>query len=75
MGADVDDSGVECYSGYRYAEHPTAFSYQGSRLRVVKILGRWQIPEGLRFLVLGSDEAVYELEYFRLSDHWKVRLL
>ena len=32
---------VECYSGYKTDERPTAFDFQGRRWEIVEIIDRW----------------------------------
>ena len=32
---------VECYSGYKADERPTAFDFQGRRWEIVEIIDRW----------------------------------
>ena len=64
---------VECYSGSRYAERPTAVVWEGQRLAVQEILGGWRVPDGMRFKVIAGDGLVFELVYDEAHDDWKVK--
>lgn len=63
---------VECHSGFEYAERPVALRWEGERLVIEKILNRWQIPGGKRFLVETTDGQVFELFYGELYDEWRI---
>jgi hypothetical protein len=61
---------VECYSGYRYPERPTAFQIRGRNFKVEKILDRWYGEEAEYFKVLAHDQRVYLLGYCPGQDVW-----
>jgi aminotransferase len=65
-------SRVECYSGVEYAEHPTAFQWEGVRLPVDQILAEWRTPGGKSFRVRVVDGRIFELIYAELNDNWQV---
>jgi len=50
---------VECRSGYKVNEYPVAFTFQGRRREVVKILDRWY--EG------GKESERPIIDYFRVQ--------
>lgn len=63
---------VECRSESEYAERPTALYWQGERVEIVEILGRWRTPEGVRFLARGEGERVFELFFSYLDNQWQI---
>ncbi len=63
---------VECHSGHEYAERPVAFQWQGQRLEVAEILGRWRTPSGKAFQVLTSNQQVFVLSYYEQEESWEV---
>jgi len=72
---------VECYSGYKANERPTAFTYQGRRLEISEIIDRWyeggidaSRPRIDYFKVKTSDGQVFLLRYLSLFDAWSVRV-
>ena len=72
---------VECYSGYKATERPTAFTYQGHRLEIAEILDRWyeggldvKQPKIDYFKVKTSGGQVFLLRYLSLFDAWSVRV-
>jgi hypothetical protein len=65
---------VECHSESEYAERPLALTWQGERLPVIEIVGRWRAPGKKIFLVKTSDEQVFQLTYDESSQEWEIRL-
>jgi hypothetical protein len=65
---------VETYSGHRLHERPLRFTVQGSWLKVVQVLYRWQEPGILGFTLLAEDGHKYTLEYNQEQDLWKAGL-
>ncbi|MEN6373371.1 MAG: DUF6504 family protein [Smithella sp.] len=72
---------VECYSGYKVNERPTAFTYQGRRWEIAEILDRWYEgstdagrPAIDYFKVRTADGQVFLLRYLSLFDAWSVRV-
>jgi hypothetical protein len=69
---DVVKSLVECHSGFEYADHPLAFTWQAARQPVKEILNQWRIPGGKCFRVRRADGQIFELHYTELTDEWRV---
>ena len=67
------DEQVECHSGYRYAEKPRAFIWQGERLLVEQILQAWRSPSGPRFKILTRGQQVFELAYDEHTGRWDIQ--
>ena len=65
---------VECYSGQTYAEHPRAIHWEGERLAVIEIEGRWLSPKGRHFRARVQDGRVFEILYDEGQDEWHVDL-
>jgi hypothetical protein len=73
---------VECYSGYKANERPTAFTHQGRRREIAEILDRW-VEGGLDparpgtnyFKVKTAEGDVFLLRYLSLFDAWSMRIL
>jgi hypothetical protein len=63
---------VTCHSDIMYAERPTTFEWQGTRLQVAEIVQRWRTPQGMRFRVTACDRQVYELTYDLAADSWQI---
>ena len=64
---------VECYSGYAFAERPTAFVWQGRRYLIEEVLNQWRSPEGPGFRVLTAEGMQFELTYDATQDRWYLR--
>ena len=63
---------VECHSGYRYAQRPVAFAWQGERKMVEAVLDQWLTPEKRGFRVITPDQQIFELYYEVAADEWQV---
>lgn len=67
---------VELYSGYRRAERPTSFLFQGKRFLVDEVERSWIEEEAdLRaqrriFVVCTKDGGRYKLSYSESTDTW-----
>jgi hypothetical protein len=66
---------VECYSGGEYAERPRVLYWQGMRLEIIEIEGRWLTPAGKRFRVRTEDGQLFELFYGMATDAWSIDLI
>jgi len=64
---------VECHSEYKYAEKPIALTWQGRRLEVLEILGCWQTPGAICFLVKTADGQLFEVSYREQFDEWRIQ--
>ena len=67
--------GVECYSGYTYAEEPRVVVWQGHRFPVSRIERRWQSPDGPAFCVETEPGIPFELHYDKLERGWTIQPL
>jgi hypothetical protein len=63
---------VECRSDSEYAERPVAIRWQGQRLEVVEILGRWRTPNGKRFLVRTVQQGLFEISFSITENQWHI---
>lgn len=70
---------VECYSGYKADERPTAFVYQNCRHDISEIMDRWyeggldpRRPRVDYFKVRTTHGKVFFLRYVSLFDVWTV---
>lgn len=63
---------VECHSGYKYADRPTAIYWQDQRLDVIDVLGRWRSPGMICFRVVTSDKRSFDLRYDEHTDVWHI---
>lgn len=61
---------VECYSGFDYANWPTAVVYNGRRMNISRVLAEEYTPDGKRFHVVLEDGRPLMLEYRELEDAW-----
>lgn len=64
---------VECHSGAEYADRPTAFTWQGRRMEIAEILGRWRKPGGKSFCIKTTDGQVFDLIYREIPDDWLIQ--
>lgn len=64
------ESQVECYSGFAYAERPTAFYWEGTRHPVSVILASWIAPGRRCFRVLTPHGLRFDLSYCEDVDEW-----
>lgn len=63
---------VECYSGHKYGERPTAVLSNGDRHKIIEILSEWKSPTGFYFRVITADDCAFELKYEADRDEWSV---
>ncbi|HSF81133.1 MAG TPA: hypothetical protein VLA49_07860 [Anaerolineales bacterium] len=68
----VDGGRVECYSGSAYAEHPTAFYWQGEYVQVKDIIRRWREPGVMCFHVRTTTDQLFDLAYDERGDFWLI---
>lgn len=64
---------VECYSGYKYAQEPRAFTWHGQRHVVRAVKRTWLAPEGPHFLVSTEQGNSFELVYYEAEDAWRAK--
>lgn len=67
--------GVECYSGYTYAQEPRVVIWQERRFPVTGIERRWQSPDGPAFCVETEPGIPFELHYSNLERGWTIKPL
>lgn len=63
---------VECYSGYTYAQRPTAIYWQEERLGIDEILNEWLSPCARHFKVITVNSLIFELSFREDSGLWRV---
>ena len=66
---------VECHSGYKYGERPTAVLSEEDRYEIIEIIKEWKSPTGIFFQVLTGPEKAFELKYEPDCDEWRVRVI
>jgi hypothetical protein len=66
------NTGVELYSGTRYAERPIAVIVAGQRLPVAEVLGSWRTPAGPGFDVLVTGGQRLRLQFDEAGAQWTV---
>lgn len=66
---------VECYSGVRFAERPSAFQFLGRRHVVEEVVKTWRSPSVLNFVVRTRSGGTFQLAYNEASDQWTVLFL
>jgi len=76
---DFERITVECYSGYKVNERPTAFTDQGHRWEVQEIVDRWYEgdidstrPKVSYFKVKTTEGRSFILRYLSLFDSWSI---
>ena len=63
---------VDCYSGYKVNQKPSAFFLGKRKLRVKDIIDQWYGPDHSYFKILADDASIYILRYSEASDHWEL---
>ena len=70
---------VECYSGYKLNERPTAFTYHGHRREIREIVDRWYEgdmdptrPEVIYFKIKTTEDGIFILRYLSLFASWSI---
>ena len=61
---------VECYSGYKLNEKPTAFNLMGHPYKVKEIIDTWRSEAASFFKVKANDDNIYLLKYDERQDKW-----
>lgn len=76
---EYKETTVECYSGYKAAERPLAFTFQERRWEVAEIVDRWyegglepKQPRVDYFKVKTVEGSVFILRYVSLFDAWTI---
>ena len=64
---------VECSSNAEYADRPLALTWQGRRLEIAEILGRWRSPVGKGFRIRTAEGQAFELIYREIPDDWLIQ--
>jgi hypothetical protein len=64
---------VECSSDTEYADRPLALTWQGQRLEITEILGRWRCPDGKGFRIKTTGGQAFELTYREIPDDWLIQ--
>lgn len=61
---------VECYSGHKLNERPTAFNLMGHPYKVKEVIDTWHSEAASFFKVKADDENIYLLKYDERQDQW-----
>ncbi len=69
------DYKVECYSGARYGERPTALVSEQTRLEISEVLNSWRSPTGIIFQVMTEDKQSFEIVFEGFTAQWSVKEL
>ena len=64
---------VDCYSGGRYGERPTSFTWEGSEHKVRNIESEWLEPGARHFRLRTEDDRLFELCYYEGADRWLIQ--
>lgn len=64
---------VACYSGGRYGERPTSFTWRGCEYRVRIIESEWLEPGARHFRLRAEDDRLFELCYYEGADRWLIQ--
>ena len=73
MDHEVDSAPrVICYSGFTYAERPTALVYNGKKEKIDQIEAQWASPAGKGFIVRLANGRRYQLDYDEAGCTWQV---
>jgi hypothetical protein len=70
--AEDDRLSVECYSGARYGQRPTAFIWRGERHEIAAVLQEWRTPGGYYFRVITQAELRCDLLYDEDAAEWRI---
>ena len=63
---------VHCHSGFRFAERPVSFHYEGQHHQIRKVLAETKTENGYQFKVLAESELRYQLVYDEYQDAWLI---
>jgi len=69
---DLNNTKVNCYSGYTYAERPKSFLWQGIEYEVEKIASNWQEPGKKYFKIITRDNKLFTLCYNEIDKEWSL---
>lgn len=71
---------VECYSGHKVDERPTAFVFQERRRTIAEIIDRWYEgnieagqPQVNYFKVRTTEGGIFLLRYISFSRSWSIQ--
>ena len=64
---------VHSHSGFRYAEKPVSFEWEGDEHKIKDIIAEWKTEYDLCFKVVTEGGFVFELNYNERLDEWQVK--
>ena len=65
---------VECYSGYKADERPTAIWVDGEKKVVDRIIDQWAGEDHRYFKLRGDDNGTYILRHDVSSGNWELTM-
>ncbi len=68
----MEELRVESYAGYKGEETPRAFTHEGMRREISKIISRWYTENHAYFRVQTQDGYIYVLRYELEQFEWEM---
>ena len=68
----MDNIGVNCYSGYTFAERPESFTWRGIEYKVQQLEKEWREPGRKLFKVRTGDNKLFQLCYNETKHNWSL---
>ena len=63
---------VICEAGYSGCDHPKAFTWQGRKLAVKRVIKEWREPDAKHFLVSAENSSQFELVFSETGKTWNI---
>jgi len=63
---------VICEAGYSGCDYPKAFSWQGHKLTVERVIKEWREPDSKHFMVASANASCFELVFSETGYVWNI---
>ena len=63
---------VICEAGYSGCDYPEAFTWQGHKLIVERVIKEWREPDSKHFMVAAANGSHFELVFSETGYAWNI---
>ena len=64
--------GVICEAGYSGCDYPKAFTWQGRKLSVQRVIKEWREPDSKHYLVATANSSHFKLVFSEAEIKWDI---
>jgi len=63
---------VICEAGYSGCDYPKAFTWQGHKISVERVIKEWREPDHKHYMVAATNGSHFELVFSETSYAWNI---